>query len=316
MNRTDRLLAIVLELQRMGHQRAEDLAATFEISKRTVYRDMLALAEAGVPIVSMPGQGYSLVEGYFLPPLSFSADEAIMLLLGVDVMTQSFDREYRSAAEWAGRKIVGVLPESLREKVTWLKDSLHFITIETPDQHKEVERLQQLRRAIMHEQTVRFCYHARKSEGGTPIREADPYGLVNVGGTWILVAYCHLRQAVRNFRLARMDDLTVLSKTFQRPPDYMIRERERRANERGHIVRLLFDDTVARWVQEDRYFYIADRVKTAEGLLVTLSVRDEADCVQWILGWGRHVQVLEPESLRQRLADEARIMLENFTGSL
>jgi predicted DNA-binding transcriptional regulator YafY len=89
MNRTDRLLAIVLELQGKGWQRAGDLANTFETSKRTIYRDMLALGEAGVPIVSIPGRGYSLVEGYFLPPLSFSADESAMLLLGSDVMAQS-----------------------------------------------------------------------------------------------------------------------------------------------------------------------------------------------------------------------------------
>ena len=65
MNRTDRLLAIVLELQGKGWQRAEDLAETFETSKRTIYRDMLALGEAGVPVVSIPGRGYSLVEGCF-----------------------------------------------------------------------------------------------------------------------------------------------------------------------------------------------------------------------------------------------------------
>src|SRR6185369_16491558 len=98
MNRTDRLLAIVLELQAKGWQRAEDLAETFEISKRTIYRDMDALAESGVPVVSSPGQGYSLIEGYFLPPVHFSPDEAIMLLLGAEFMAQSFDAQYRSAA--------------------------------------------------------------------------------------------------------------------------------------------------------------------------------------------------------------------------
>src|SRR5436190_707601 len=67
MNRTDRLLAMVLELQTHGTRRAEDLAATFEISKRTVYRDVEALCEAGVPVVAVPGLGYRLMAGYFLP---------------------------------------------------------------------------------------------------------------------------------------------------------------------------------------------------------------------------------------------------------
>ncbi|MFL5694281.1 MAG: helix-turn-helix transcriptional regulator, partial [Ktedonobacteraceae bacterium] len=101
MNRTDRLLAIVLELQGKGRQRAEDLAATFETSKRTIYRDIQALGEAGVPLISIPGRGYSLMKGYFLPPLSFSSDEATMLLLGSDFMAQNFDAQYRQAAQAA-----------------------------------------------------------------------------------------------------------------------------------------------------------------------------------------------------------------------
>src|SRR5512135_433995 len=94
MNRTDRLLAIVLELQAKGNRRAQDLATTFETSVRTIYRDVQALSEAGVPVVSVPGQGYSLVEGYFLPPLRFSTDEATMLLLGSDFVAQNLDAEY------------------------------------------------------------------------------------------------------------------------------------------------------------------------------------------------------------------------------
>src|SRR5215203_2043033 len=112
MNRTDRLLAIVLELQARGKQRAEDLAATFEVGKRTIYRDIQALCEAGVPVISTPGQGYALLEGYFLPPLRFTPDEALILLLGSDLMAQSFDAEYRVAAESASRKIAGALAAS------------------------------------------------------------------------------------------------------------------------------------------------------------------------------------------------------------
>src|SRR5919109_697697 len=149
MNRTDRLLAIILELQGKGRQRAEDLAETFETSKRTIYRDMLALGEAGVPIVSIPGRGYSLMKGYFLPPLSFTTDEATMLLLGSDFMAQNFDAQYRQAALSAGRKIAGVLPEKLRDEVDYLQSSIRFIATGTMGSSREVEMLQQLRRAVL-----------------------------------------------------------------------------------------------------------------------------------------------------------------------
>src|SRR4051812_35686655 len=123
MNKTDRLLAIVLALQARGRQRAADLAELFETSPRTIYRDIQALSEAGVPLVAVPGQGYSLMEGYFLPPLSFSADEAALLLLGSDVMARSFDARYRAAAEAAGRKIAAVLPDPIRADVDALRAS-------------------------------------------------------------------------------------------------------------------------------------------------------------------------------------------------
>jgi predicted DNA-binding transcriptional regulator YafY len=318
MNRTDRLLAIILELQAKKVQRAEDLAATFETSKRTIYRDIQALDEAGVPIVSIPGKGFSLVEGYFLPPLSFSADEATMILLGLDVMIQSFDMEYRTAAEWAKSKVAGVLSESLREKVEWLRESLHFVTLRTLQNSAEAETLRHLRRAIIRQQTVRFRYHARYGEDGpnTPsIREADPYGLIHVEATWLLVAYCHKRKAVRNFRLSRMENLSVLSRTFSRPPGYFMEHGKRRFHASDLVVQLLFDEQVARWVKEDRFFFIVAREHTTDGLLVTLKVRNYTEIVQWVLGWGRHVQVIEPDELRERLAQEAQVMLENFQES-
>src|ERR1044072_6051147 len=94
VNKTDRLLAIVLELQARRAVRAEDLAALFETSVRTIYRDIQALSEAGVPIIGTTGQGYSLVEGYFLPPIRFTIEEAVTLLIGTEFIEQQFDEEY------------------------------------------------------------------------------------------------------------------------------------------------------------------------------------------------------------------------------
>ena len=318
MNRTDRLLAIVLELQGKGRQRAEDLAATFETSKRTIYRDMLALGEAGVPVVSVPGLGYSLMKGYFLPPLSFTTDEATMLLLGSDLMAQNFDAQYRAAAQSASRKIEGVLPDKLRDEVHYLQNSIVFVagTPDTPENEHRVTLLQQLRRAIVQRTTVRFCYHARhnrEGRGEQTTREADPYGLIHFPSGWHLVAYCHLRQDIRNFRLDRIDRLELLSRTFQRPSGYVMHqnpEREREA--RSLTVRVLFDTEIARWVREARSYYVTHEEETPDGLLVTLQVRQESEVLHWLLSWGQHARVLEPESLRLRMVEEAGGMLRNY----
>ena len=313
MNKTDRLLAIVLELQGKGKQRAEDLAETFETSKRTIYRDIQALGEAGVPLVSIPGRGYSLMKGYFLPPLSFTTDEATMLLLGSDFMAQNFDAQYRSAAKSASRKIAGVLPEKLRDEVQSLQQNIRFVSAGTMDGTPEATMLQQLRRAIIEHITVRFHYHTRYASDGKGeenTRDADPYGLAYVRNTWNMLGYCHMRKDIRTFRLDRMEVVELLPRTFQRPPDFKMQIRP--LEERGSItVKVVFDTEVARWVREARSYYTVAEEDTSAGLLVTLKIRQESEILQWLLGWGRHVRVLEPESLRQRLVEEAYGMMEN-----
>ncbi|MEO7908953.1 MAG: YafY family protein [Roseiflexaceae bacterium] len=318
MNRTDRLLAIVLELQARGKQRAEDLAATFEVGKRTIYRDIQALCEAGVPVISTPGQGYALLEGYFLPPLRFTPDEALILLLGGDAMAQSFDAEYRAAAQSAGRKIAGALPEPLRDQVRSLQASMRFVADSTGGRPEQADSLRQLRRAMLGRHSVHFDYYARYSHDGISAqstRSADPYGLVHVDGAWHLVAYCHLRQDIRHFRVDRMAQLTVLPQIFTRPADFTLDQGE--SDRRGVlVVRALFDTTAAYWVRESPSFFTVAEQQHNDGLLVTLHVRHERDILQWLLGWGSHVRVLEPDSLRTLLTQEAKQMIENHTESL
>lgn len=103
MNRTDRLLAIMLELRTCDFCRAEDLAEKFETCKRTIYRDMQALSESGVPLMAVPGKGYSLMEGYFLPPVHLKPEEAMTLLLGSGYIEQNLDREFQQHARTARR---------------------------------------------------------------------------------------------------------------------------------------------------------------------------------------------------------------------
>src|SRR5262245_55242723 len=141
MNRMDRLLGIVLELQRRGNVRAEDLAAKFETSKRTIYRDMQALSETGVPVVAEAGKGYSLVEGYFLPPLSFTTDEATMLALGGDLIAQHFDAQYRVAVQTATAKLEAVLSDKLRREVNYLRESIAFVVPETLSSRETAQML-------------------------------------------------------------------------------------------------------------------------------------------------------------------------------
>jgi predicted DNA-binding transcriptional regulator YafY len=312
MNRTDRLLAIILELQRHKVQRAEDLAATFETSKRTIYRDLDALAESGVPLLSTPGQGYSLIEGFFLPPVSFTRDEATMLLLGADYLSHNFDAQYRAAAQMAAAKIEGVLGETLREEVRAMQAALQTISVEA--EAGVLDKLRLLRRAILESKRIRLRYFARFGDAARSqieTRELEPHRLVFATNAWYLVAHDLKHNEMRRFRLERMEAIALTETAFTRPSkEQLMREKNRDAQqELGLTVRALFAPTIARWVRESRNWFAVDEAESDAGLLITFQVRHEDELLQYLLQWGGQVQVLEPNTLRERMREEAGEML-------
>lgn len=315
MNKTERLLAIVLELQRKGLLRAEDLAASFETSRRTIYRDIQALSEAGVPIIGAPGLGYSLMEGYFLPPVSFTVEEAVALLIGTDFVEQKFDPNYGTKAQSSRGKIEAILPESVRRETSRVRSTIRLLAADEASMGgREKEYIEPLRCAILEERKVRFRYSKNSSEANGnrhSVRAVAPYGLVLVHGSWVLIAQCDLRQGLRHFRLSRMSGLNVLEDRFTFPPDFNL-QNHRPEEDRHVLVRIQAHLDIADKVKESINFYMETFEEHEEGLYVTFLVRQPVDLLHWVLGWGADVVVLEPESLRNRVRDEAEKMMKRY----
>src|SRR5918995_6468157 len=151
MNRIDRLFSIPTWLQARGQLRAADLADIYEVSIRTIYRDIAALSESGVPIVSLPGRGYSLVDGYFLPPLLLSSREATALVLGARLLAGQASSEIARAAEDAVAKLLAVMKDDARRELRELDEVLDLAT--SPDLRARLdvgdERVRGLWQAIL-----------------------------------------------------------------------------------------------------------------------------------------------------------------------
>ncbi|WP_020617432.1 helix-turn-helix transcriptional regulator [Paenibacillus daejeonensis] len=315
MNKTDRMLAIVIELQRKGVLRAEDLADKFETSVRTIYRDVQALSEMGVPVAGAPGVGYSLMEGYFLPPVSFTTEEAVALLIGADFVQLRLDAEYGTKSRRAQEKMEAILPESVREETERIRSVIRLLNERgTNTRGQEKETFEQLRLAILRKRSVRFRYtkNVPDSDGNCHSeRTVDPYGLVFSRGVWMLVAFCGLRHDIRHFRLSRMSEMTMLEDLFQVAPGFNLQE-HRSLDDRNVTVRLLVEPAIVERVQESDNFYMETFEPGDEGWLATFRVRRVEDLLQWTLGWGAAVRVLEPESLRERMREEIKNMLERY----
>ena len=318
MNKTERMLAIVLELQNNRELRAEDLAATFEVSKRTIYRDLDALCETGVPIVSARGQGYSLIEGYFLPPLNFTIDEALMLILGVDLAAQSFDAQYKAAADTARKKIETVLPGRYREQFTYLKTNIRLYATYLLERDETLRWLQFLRRAIIEQRQIQLDYAKRVASGHESeltSRRVDPYSLARLITDWFLLGYCHLRQDLRVFRLSRIEALSLTTESFQRPSHFTPHWTSDQDPDRLITIRARFTADAIRWVKETPSFYLITIEEYPDGPVAILKARQEDDVFQWLLGWGGQVEVLEPQTLRERLAAEARKIVQQYQNT-
>lgn len=315
MNKTERQLAITLELQRSKVLRAEDLAAHFETSVRTIYRDIQALSEAGVPIVGAPGQGYSLMDGYFLPPVGFTAEEAVALLMGADFIEQRLDLEYGNVAKAARRKIEAILPETVRSESTRVRETMRLLhTGEPLTGKKEREYVAKVRYAILERRKISFAYVKKipESDGNRESeRTVAPYGLTFVQGNWALVAHCDLRQDVRHFRLSRMAELTVLEDRFSMPPGFNLNH-YRPPDDRNVLVLVRANPEIADKIAEIGNYYLEAIEERENDLLATFRVRQTEELLPYVLGWGGDIEVLEPEEFRRQIREEAEKIFKRY----
>jgi predicted DNA-binding transcriptional regulator YafY len=278
MNRIDRLFAILLLLQSRRTVRAREIAERFEITERTVYRDISALMQMGIPIFSLPGVGYQLIEGFYLPPLVFTPEEASALFLGASMVIASGN--FAQAAQKAMEKLGVALPERTRQTAQSLAEIIDFY-LPRNSFHLETPYLVQLREAILRQRVIHIRYFSR-TENTLTEREVDPYGLSASQAAWYFHGYCHLRKAIRSFRLDRVESLSVLDKHFGMPSSIPAQ-----AEAEPHTVRIKVDSTHARWVRERQHYGFTGEEVAPDGIVMTYQVETFTEIQPLDFGVGR-----------------------------
>ncbi|MNK22431.1 HTH domain protein [compost metagenome] len=211
MNRVDRLFGIVTLLQSRKYVSAERIAEKFEISVRTVYRDIKAIGEAGIPVSFEPNKGYFIIPGYFTPPVSFTLDEANALLLSQSLMEGFGDRSVQSTFDSALTKIKSVLKQVDKEKIDLLNQS---IKLQVPARlNFQFEYLAGIQHAIIEQAQIRISYLSLKNE--LLERTVEPIGLVFYAFSWHLIGYCQLRKDYRDFNIERIQQLRKTGMPFE-----------------------------------------------------------------------------------------------------
>jgi predicted DNA-binding transcriptional regulator YafY len=304
MNRIDRLFAILLKLRSKSPVTSQELAGHFEVSQRTIYRDIAALSEMGVPIVAQPGEGYTLMEGFYLPPLVFTRSEATALFLGARMLALQAAGHLPDDVQQALTKIASILPDKTRQQVEALTGIIQFIL---PQQRFDLDdpRLLTLQKAILERRLIRLRYHSL-SRDETTVRDIEPSGLSYSNGSWYVSGYCRLRHDLRGFRLERVEELRLLDETFE-PRDVTEAPAEKTT------VRIRFAPEFARWVRERQHYGFRSEASTPAGVVMTYDVDSMSAIKPWLLAWGAAAEVLSPQALRDDIRQEALRLADMLT---
>ena len=305
LHKTERLFALVLLLQNKPNMTSKDLAEHFGVSRRTIFRDLRSLTDTGVPLTYADGGGYEILEGYHLPPLMLTAREAATVLIGTAFTKLQPDPSLRRDANEVRLKLRSVLPDTIKEYI----DRLHERTVLSPYNEVQVQRQSnseeeglwfELSEAVARQQRVKMTYYTPSRDEETA-RIVDPLGLVYYTDHWNLIAFDHLRDEVRNFRLDRIRKLRTRLETFEPPEGFDLKEHLRGRGENPENVRMVvrFQNRAWRWAKRSLPADIELEKETKGATEVTFRFENPDYVARWLLRFGSDVKVLEPAALKK-----------------
>ncbi|MCP5062579.1 MAG: YafY family transcriptional regulator [Ignavibacteriae bacterium] len=300
MNRLDRLTSILIQLQSKRIVKAKEIAERFNISLRTVYRDIRSLESSGVPIGSEAGVGYYLISGYSLPPVMFTDEEANALLLGgklIEKMSdQSISKEFNSALS----KIRSVLNSSSKDNLELLESAIKVFNTPNNNQNSYIVKIQ---KSITLQKKISIEYFSPYSEENTQ-RSVNPIGLFFYSNAWHLIAFCNLRKDYRDFKVDRIKKITMSEKSFliknhSTLDDYikMIKNKFELV-----LVKVKFKNKVAKLIGEQKHYYgFVEEVKneTETEMVFMVSFLDLMS--RWLISFGEDVKVVSPKKLETNI---------------
>jgi len=211
-SRLSRLTSIITQLQSNRLLVARDVAKRFNISIRTVYRDIETLKNSGIPIYTIEGKGYSLVEGYRLPPIMFTEQEANALITAAELISKNKDKSLIENHCNAIAKIKAVMKYSNKDKTTLLSERIAFFS--NFKRETTSDNLSLIQTAITNQNLLKITYQSI-SRAETTERLIEPYAIYHSRENWILISFCRLRNDFREFRLDMIKSIILLNEKFE-----------------------------------------------------------------------------------------------------
>lgn len=302
--RFDRIIAILIQLQTKKIVRAQDLADRFEVSLRTIYRDIRTLEVSGVPIYSEAGIGYSLMDGYRLPPVMFTREEASSFIAAEKLMQHFPDKELGEHYRSAMFKLKAVLKSADKDLVSDIESKVLMRNPKELLNEKAPNALAQIFRSIGEKKQVVLLYEAIAAEQPTE-RTIEPVGVFHENRAWYVFGYCHLRRDYRQFRTDRIHDIKLTENAFTVSHEALEHYLVEKKPEKLLKVRILTEKYIAKYLKYDRdYHGYVSETDCSGKVEMTFMTRDMDNAfARWFLMFADCAEVIEPEALKVRVAE-------------
>jgi predicted DNA-binding transcriptional regulator YafY len=313
LNRIDRLHAILTHLQSKKRVTAQEIADRFNISLRTVYRDVKALDESGVPVIGEAGSGYSIMEGYRLPPVMFTQEEAAALLLGAKLAERMTDASVKKHFDAALFKIKAVLRTTDKEHVDSLDDHIAIYYSRIPEDPAAGQYLSALQKAIVDKNVLFIRYCSNNEE--TSERVIEPIGLCYYGRNWHLIGWCRLRNGYRDFRLGRIQRLQVKDESFEHKTHQTLQHYMQTVMHESDLQEVVvrFDKDIIKYLRDQKYYYgFVREEETADCMRMFFVTSGFQGFARWLLMFTNGVTVESPEALKTQMQELVMEMKQHY----
>jgi predicted DNA-binding transcriptional regulator YafY len=305
---------IIQALSASGRGRtAAELADEVECTQRTVYRDLEALQAAGFPVYNERDDGRSLWQlaesVKKQPPLPLSMPELMALYFCSDMVKTLPDTVFHESLETLFKKIKATLPPASLHYLQHIQKTITVGNKQYKNYARSRDVIEVLNKAAIRWRSIQFRYYSMSGRKETR-RTVDPYRIWFFKGSFYVVGFCHLRQDVRIFSVDRMKQVVLTEKRFTVRTDFdfdaFMQSGFGVAGGVPEKVRIEFDENIARYI-EDKVWHTSQKVRRGDNGSVVFEARVALtpELTSWILNWGSHARVLEPEALREAIRSEA-----------
>lgn len=317
--RIGRILRLVTLLRSRRYYSGQELAEKLEVSKRTVYRDLNVLEAAGIPCYHDENSGgYHILDSFFLPPVSFTLEETLSLLMLVEGQKKAQGFPFMLDAARAFQKIESLLPSGIQKEVAALCGNMEINLGPMTDLRDFDSVYMTVREAIKNRQVLTCLYKSLFDKKTVDI-ELEPYTLFFSKRSWYVAGHSSLDHGVRMFKLNRFEKLEPIDRRYTIPTDYcfdrlignawnMIR------GEKTYDVKIYFSPGVADNIVDTIWHSTQKMVRTNDGgVEMSVTVDGLNEIVWWVLGYGEYAKVLEPKELIDRITASSQKILQTYS---